>query len=283
MDAWAAGSIWARSPAITGPPELDVRVAPVALGSILMAGSVAWRALARNRAPSRARVNMLPYRSLGTLFKGRGPVLRTLRANLRRHRWAAIYGMGGVGKTRTVVEYALAHQRHYTAFLWMTAESVNALRDGLAGLVNQLALPERAASDQELRLQAVLDWLANNADWLLVLDNLDNQAALAESETRLAGISTGHVLITSRLTQYPPELPATQLGLLALDDAVAFLLQRTAARRRRATDDAAAARELAEQDLGRLALALEHAVLTSATTNAGCATTRLYCVPTVRN
>src|SRR5439155_19419331 len=49
-----------------------------------------------------------------------------------------------------------------------------------------------------------------------------------------------------------------ELDVLALDDAVAFLLERTEDRRRVAADDAAKAREVASE-LGRLALALEQA------------------------
>ena len=72
--------------------------------------------------PPPAKPIVLPYPSIGSLFKGRGEFLARLRASLARGGQTAIvsqalYGLGGIGKTRAAVEYAWAHRDHYSALL----------------------------------------------------------------------------------------------------------------------------------------------------------------------
>jgi hypothetical protein len=64
---------------------------------------------------------VLPYPSLGFLFKGRAAFPRRLRDSLVRPKGAAaiagraVHSMGGVRKTRAAVEYAWTHRADYTA------------------------------------------------------------------------------------------------------------------------------------------------------------------------
>jgi Domain of unknown function (DUF4062) len=209
----------------------------------------------------------LPYSSLGGLFKGRGEFLKELHGSLSRGSGrtaivgSALYGLGGIGKTRAAVEYAWAHQDDYTALLFVIAETPEALRRNLAAFVGPLVLnlPEQHATEEEVRLRAVLDWLTQHPGWLLILDNVDTPEALEAVEnlllSRLAG---GRVVVTSRLANFPGQFDPLELDVLTVDDAVAFLLERTDRRRQKTPDDATDARQLA-LDLGQLALALERA------------------------
>jgi hypothetical protein len=169
----------------------------------------------------------------------------------------ALYGLGGMGKTRAAVEYAWAHQNEYTALLFVVAETPEAVRRNLAGLASAL-LPKLETTDDAARLQAVLDWLTANLGWFLILDNVDSKEALAEVEGLLGGLSGGHLLVTSRLANFSGHFRPLELDVLAVEDAASFLLARTEGRRRRGQDDDAKAREVATE-LGRLALALEQA------------------------
>lgn len=205
---------------------------------------------------------VLPYPSLGDLFKGRDEFLRGLSDSLQNRGHTAIvshafYGLGGIGKTRSAVEYAWAHRDTYSALLFVVAETPEALRRNLAALAGTL-VPELETTDDAIRLQAVLDWLQANPGWFLIFDNVDAKPALAEVERILGALSGGHVVVTSRLADFSGNFQPLELDVLAIDDAAAFLLARTEGRRRTATDDDSKVREVAVE-LGQLALALEQA------------------------
>jgi hypothetical protein len=220
--------------------------------------------------PEKPRVRriVLPYASLGGLFKGRDAFLRRLRASLTRDNSGmaaiaskALHGMGGIGKTRAAVEYAWAHRQDYTALLFVQADSPEELRRNLAGLAGPLLLPAHEAAEEEVWLNAVLAWFAAKPGWLLILDNVDTPDALAEVDRMMGRLAGGHVL--SRLDRFAPQVEPLELDVLSQEAATTFLLEATEARRRKKTDDGASARELGDE-LGRLALALEQAAATIA-------------------
>lgn len=205
----------------------------------------------------------LPYLSLGSLFKGRDDFLTGLHERLAGNsanliKGHAIHGLGGVGKTRAAVEYALRHRSHYTSLLFVSADSSETLDTKLAALcqADVLNLPEKALTDQNEQKAAVLAWLNTNPGWLLILDNADTEDALAAVDQLLPYLVGGRVLITSRMTDFAGGIDAVALDVLANDDAAAFLLERTAGHRTLAPDDNARALELA-RELGGLALAME--------------------------
>ncbi|PQO47907.1 FxSxx-COOH system tetratricopeptide repeat protein, partial [Blastopirellula marina] len=210
----------------------------------------------------------LPYQSLGSLFKGRDEFLAQLRRVLinkpthiaavtGRH---AIHGLGGVGKTRAAVEYAWQQAHEYSALLFIKADSPQDLERNLAGLCGALVLnlPERDSRELETQVAAAVRWLREHAGWLLIVDNVDTEEAQAAVEQRLAAISTGHVVITSRLTHWEGAVEPLDLDVLPHDAAASFLLERTAGRRQPQPSDPDDAEALAN-DLDSLALALEQA------------------------
>jgi tetratricopeptide (TPR) repeat protein len=226
------------------------------------------RKILREEWPDRRRGKpiSLPYPSLGSLFKGRDAFLRDLHASLTRGpgrtaiTGSALHGLGGIGKTRAAVEYAWAHEAEYAALLFVIADTPEALRHNLAALAGPLVLnlPQQHAAEEDVRLAAVLDWLKLNPGWLVILDNLDTEEAVKAADSLLGTLTGGHVLITSRLSAFAGHFDPLHLDVLGIDDAVAFLLERTERRRRNTPDDAATVRLLAD-DLGGLALALEQA------------------------
>ena len=169
----------------------------------------------------------------------------------------ALYGLGGIGKTRAAVEYAWAHRDEYTALLFVVADTPEALRPNLAALATTL-VPDLDPTDDTAQLRAVLAWLRSNPGWFLILDNLDTREALTLADSLLAELSGGHLVITSRLAHFSANFEPLALDVLTIDDAVAFLLDRTNGRRRNTKNDNATVREVAVE-LGRLALALEQA------------------------
>ncbi len=85
------------------------------------------------------RPRNLPFASLGPLFMGRDADLDALRAALAAGKGAAVvgralHGLGGVGKTRLAIEYALRHEADYSALLFVRADDPASLDAGLAAL-----------------------------------------------------------------------------------------------------------------------------------------------------
>ncbi|MEP7010773.1 MAG: tetratricopeptide repeat protein [Acidobacteriota bacterium] len=207
-----------------------------------------------------------PYPSLGPGFYGREEVLLHLRELLVAATMGrataiagkAVHGLGGVGKTRLAVEYASRFAADYSVRLFVEAGSEADLRRNFAGLAEGLGLPESAAAGEEVRAGAVARWLSLNPGWLLVLDNVDDDAALKSVLALLASLQGGHVLLTGRLDRLGAGIEPVELDLLTEGAAVAFLLGRTGRRRRATEADPGDAQEIA-RELGYLPLALEQA------------------------
>jgi hypothetical protein len=160
---------------------------------------------------------------------------------------AALYGMGGVGKTQLALAYAQRYRDEYELGWWIPAETELGLLTALAGLGAALSLPaELQPTELALRIRGAL---AERSGWLLIFDNAPHPSAVAEF---LPGEGGGHVVITSRDSAWHGIAEPISVDLLALDDAVELLLRRTG------DPDEEAAAVLAEV-LGRLPLALEQA------------------------
>ncbi len=207
----------------------------------------------------------LPLASLDELFKGREEKLKELRVALENAKGAgvlvrALHGLGGVGKTRLAIEYAWAHEADYSALLFVRAENAASLNVGLAALAGAsvLDLPEKEAREDEAKIEAVLRWLEANPTWLLILDNVDDPDAVKAVTGLMPRLKGGHVVVTARAANFPPNIRKLELDVLDENAAAAFLLQRTADDRDEAKDDEADAHALA-RELGGLALGLEQA------------------------
>ena len=197
-------------------------------------------------------------------FTGRGALLEELHQQLAEQSIAAtqpqaIHGLGGVGKTQLAVEYAWKHRAEYDAVLWVVADSPASAAANLAALcrANVLNLPEADEREQDPQLQAVCRWLREHSRWLLTFDSVDTPEAADAVRSLLPAALTGHVLITSRLSDWPPTVLALEVESLHEEPAAEFLLARTRARGFEAGTRADAL-ALAKA-LGGLPLALEQA------------------------
>lgn len=214
----------------------------------------------------------LPYLTIGNLFKGREAALDDLAAGFGPVPAAVsksaatpviarvVSGMGGIGKTRLVVEYAWRRASEYTALLFVGADSPGALQRNLAALGAQaiLDLPEQRETDEGKQCDAAVAWLRQHSGWLLILDNIDSEGAAVAVEALLPQLAGGHALLTSRLANWSGSIASLPLDVLSSEAATEFLLVRTEGKRRKHADDPAEARTLVEE-LGNLALALEQA------------------------
>ena len=207
--------------------------------------------------------NNLLYASLGSLFKGREETLAKITGLFDNHKSGAValHGLGGIGKTRTAVEYAHANRDEFTAILYVSADSPQSIDTNIAGLCSSKALdlPQQTEAEAKLQYDAVKQWLRTNTDWLLIFDNADTEEAAQAVQRVTAELGpSGNILITSRLSNWPVHIKPLRIDQLSVNDAVDYLLSATASQRRETEGDEADATTLANV-LGNLPLALSHA------------------------
>ncbi|OYW74057.1 MAG: hypothetical protein B7Z37_19280 [Verrucomicrobia bacterium 12-59-8] len=259
--------------AASGFIELDDKTPEQFAKLILERLALNEKAPRENPAPTTAAPpSNLPGGYIGQLFLGREDFLKELRASLLKQTHATAItqaqrpaatvteGLGGLGKTHAAVEYAHRHRGDYAALLFVSGDSPQRLQSGLAALCEVPGLlPEGDLPPEETaRARIALHWLATHPGWLLIVDNVDDEASALALREHFEQLRTGHVLITSRLHQWPQQVDSLDLSVLSQEDATALLLQLTDKGRRKAADDTAQAHTLAALMEG-LPLALHQA------------------------
>ncbi len=164
---------------------------------------------------------------------------------------AAVQGLGGVGKSTLAIQYAWDARGRYAGVWWLGADDAAGIADGIVALGAQFNPALAEVQDRAEAARWTLAFLADGGfekPWLLIYDNVTQPKALDGFLPR-----TGtHVLITTRWPDWQGRAAPVPLGVFAPQEAVDFLLKRTA----RADADGAAA---LARDLGHLPLALDHA------------------------
>ncbi|MGS2641800.1 FxSxx-COOH system tetratricopeptide repeat protein [Streptosporangium sp. LJ11] len=193
-------------------------------------------------------------------FVGRGQELEQLREMLTGEGAPVVvrqvlYGMGGVGKSELVRQYAHLYQDRYPVAWWITADSPRNLHQGLAALAAVLHPPVGLVGDVEQAATWALDWLQAHPGWLVVLDNVEDPDDIRPHLNRL---SAGHLVITTRRDVYWQGL--TPLALPVLDRVPALKLMRAIIEQSQPlSPDQGADLETIAAELGYLPLALEQA------------------------
>ncbi|MET9412441.1 tetratricopeptide repeat protein [Streptomyces sp. NPDC002935] len=231
---------------------------------VLPAQAVHWA----HTVQAPAKAGFLPE-SVSGIFVGRERELTELREMLTGggsaavvqpqyspSRARAIHGLGGVGKSALALHYADRYRSAYTLVWWITAESPEAIVNGLAGITTQLCPEWAQTAGPDDRAAWAITWLQAHAGWLLIFDNAENPTHL---RPYLGTLSHGHHLITSRkATGWHKLAPKMALGLLPMDEAT-DLLCTIAFQDSVPTGEQRDAARLLSADLGCLPLALEQA------------------------
>jgi len=140
----------------------------------------------------------VPYRR-NPYFTGHENTLKNLHDTLTASNETglplAISGLGGIGKTQLVVEYAYKYSHLYQAILWAGANSRAQLVSHIVVIADLLDLPEKDALNQSKVIHAVKRWLDLHTHWLFVLDDVDDLDMISEF---LPSGSNGHIVFTTR-------------------------------------------------------------------------------------
>ncbi|MEV6235140.1 FxSxx-COOH system tetratricopeptide repeat protein [Lentzea sp. NPDC051838] len=138
-------------------------------------------------------------------FVGRKQLLESLRQRLLEPGATAVlpealHGMGGVGKSQTVVEYIYQHASEYDIVWWISAEHPSQITSSLVELAKKMSLPTAATADAAV--PAVLDALRRGEEpysrWILVFDNADRP----DTVRPFFPAGSGHVVVTSRNSEW---------------------------------------------------------------------------------
>ena len=143
-----------------------------------------------------------------------------------KHRMA-LYGLGGVGKTQTAIEYVYRNENIYEGIFWVSAVDEVALLSGFQEIANRTRCVTGAKNLKSTDVaKRVLLWLQQQASWLMIFDNLDDVSIIKDY---LPDVGAGrHTLITTRNPNVI-SIPAQglEVGLLDVHSASELLCTRS--------------------------------------------------------
>jgi tetratricopeptide (TPR) repeat protein len=208
----------------------------------------------------------VPYQQ-NAFFTGREDILTQLYAALHQKGTVAITqahalcGLGGIGKTQIVLEYAYRYRDEYDAVLWVKSDLRENLLSDFLTLATLLNLPEQHAQDQKTRISAIQRWMQQHTAWLLIFDNADDLESVRQF---IAPGSRGHIVLTTRAQALGRLADRLVVEIMDPETGALFLLRRAGLLGLEASlhDVSIEERDLAcqlVQELGGLPLALDQA------------------------
>ncbi len=143
--------------------------------------------------------------------------LSTLQRNGFITLWSKRLVLPGVDWAREI------DQRIEQAVFWVNAESLTTLTTEFVRIAAVLQLPERNAQQTQRIIEAVMRWLRLNAQWLLILDNVED---LAIVEPFLPLATRGHIVLTTRTRAFGEVAQRIEIDTMSPEVGALFLLRR---------------------------------------------------------
>jgi hypothetical protein len=170
------------------------------------------------RANGRIRRRLWTVPTRSGRFVGREHALEELADATRVESRVALVGIGGSGKTATAIEYAHRRAHDIDIAWWIPVDKPSLVTARLAELARALGIadPEESARAGVDRL---LGELATLRRWLLVFDDADSPAELAE----FLPTGPGQVLITSRNPDWARLARSKKMAMFDRSESVALL------------------------------------------------------------
>jgi tetratricopeptide (TPR) repeat protein len=114
----------------------------------------------------------------------------------RRH--VAIYGLPGMGKSQLMFHYVREHHTKYHAVFAADASKLESVGLSFNEFFDELKLPKCYDDDQSHRVNAVLQWMRKNTQWLLIFDNLQQKDYNRLKKSYFPQGDFGHIMVTTR-------------------------------------------------------------------------------------
>ncbi len=217
---------------------------------------------------SNPRIWHVPYRR-NPFFTGREELLQQLHARLATNNTAAlaqthaINGLGGIGKTQLALEYAYRYQQDYRLIFWIMAATLETLLADFVRLAGAVGLPFQERQDTQQAVVAVKNWLAEQQEWLLIFDNVDDIKLISNYLPDKA-VRNGHVILTTRSQATGSIAYTIEVTQMREEEGALLLLRRAKVLSPEATCEQATSKARAEaetivRELDGLPLALDQA------------------------
>lgn len=203
-------------------------VSPQSLSHSEVEAGASTRTALLSLPPIISRLWSVPYPRT-PFFTGREEVLRALHEKLTQEhaialsRSCALTGLGGIGKTQTAIEYAYRYTADYSAVFWINAETLESIISSFATVADVLSLPEKEDPEQNRTVTAVIRWLNDHHQWLLIFDNIEE---LELVKSFLPSAHCGSLLFTSRRQALGISAHILNLEKLTGEESRLFLLYR---------------------------------------------------------
>jgi nucleoside phosphorylase/tetratricopeptide (TPR) repeat protein len=170
----------------------------------------------------------VPY-SPNVYFTGREGILADLHKALTKGKPTAItqphavYGLGGIGKTQTALQYAHLHRDDYQAIFWVHADSHASLINDYFNLADLLNLSVAQKQDPDYIVTAVKRWFQAHDRWLLIFDNAEDLEMVSSFFPTGAA---GNILLTTRRQATGTIAQQIRVENMSTDEGALFLLRR---------------------------------------------------------
>jgi tetratricopeptide (TPR) repeat protein len=166
----------------------------------------------------------------------------------------AITGLGGIGKTRIMSEYARETEKTSTKVFWFNAISADYIKEEIRQFTLEKRLITKTEKDAYYIFQVFKNWMIENENWLFLLDNVEYYEDIRiflDIDNTLMG--KRHILLTSRNEESKiHNIKTIELDVFNKKESLIFLEEHT----NKKSDEYA---EEMAKCLGRLPLALEQA------------------------
>jgi len=210
-------------------------------------------------------MNNLPERNIH--FSGRVEILNTINAAFKKSGAVcikqAVSGLGGIGKTQLVLEYAYRFGHEYYDAIWWIDADTSLRKDILkfaekCGLIPEGLEAALQLEDEDL-IRRLNNWFDSHNSFLLIFDNVES---LEDVQFYISNLNNGHVLITTR-NKHISMGTMVDITVFLPNEASTFLRERLSCEK---DEDI----EVLAERLGYLPLALEQAAAYMKANNESC-------------
>jgi hypothetical protein len=148
----------------------------------------------------------------------------------------ALVGLGGIGKTQTVLEFAYRVKDSWPDYsiYWIPALSMESMEQACSEIARTWKIPHTTDGDEDVK-ELVRQYLSSDAagKWLLIVDNADNINLLFGGEQQAHGIidylpqsESGIIMFTTRYQEAAAKLAGSdviEVEEMNDDEAISFL------------------------------------------------------------